>query len=240
MTAERQSKAIPEAQGIPAPGQYRAQLRFERLPAAYCHPERIARLLPDGLPTTFRDRLQGSERLSHRLSDQLAELFALEPCTSEDLATPEGRFAALEDEELESALRRVGAIWHARTIRKIILAERLRELVVWLGRDNHRAALRFIDLAPEEPPGSDDGSDDDAPDLQVLMGRIERDGLMAVNAWCRHQPAALAERLRLKLPPGPETDDEPPATHIDRGLLIVDRVVMSLPSPSETKAGDDG
>lgn len=230
MTAERHSPAIPRTRPE------RRRLRFERLPAAYCHPGRIGALLPEGLPASFRDRLQGSARLRLRLSALLAERFALSPLAADELATPEGRFALLEGDELESAVRRIGAIWHAKKIRKIILAEPLRRLIERLGRDNHRAALRFIDLAPED--GDETGGD--ITDVDTLLSWIERDGLIAVNAWRRHQPAALAERLRLKLPPCPDVDDEPPASHADRGLIIVDRVVMTLAGAPRAMADDHG
>lgn len=220
---------------------HRAQLRFERLPAAYCHPDRIATLLPDGLPVGFRDRLMGSTRLRLRLSSLLARRFRLAPCCAGDLDTPEGRFAQLEGEDLKSALLLAGAIWHARRIRKIILAEPLRHLIERLGRHNHRAALRFIDLAADDDAESAAGDDESAlPNVETLLGRIERDGLLAVNAWCHHQPAALAGRLRLKLPPCPEADDQPPASHQDRGLMIVDRVVTTLHAASRDMANDHG
>ena len=241
MTAEPRGGA-PAPRRSSGPGPHRAKLRFERMPAAYCHPERIAKLLPDGLPAGFRDRLIGSARLRHRLSSLLARRFRLAPCCAGELETPEGRFAQLEGEALNSALRCVGAIWHARKIRKIILAEPLRHLIEALGRDNHRAALGLIDLTAEDD-AADDGADADGPtppDVENLLGRIERDGLIAVNAWCHHQPAALAGRLKLKLPPCPEVDDQPPASHRDRGLMIVDCVVMTLPTKPQTKAGDHG
>lgn len=211
---------------------HRDRLRFERLPAAYCHPERIGAFLPEGLPANYRDRLSGSTRLRLRLSALLTRRFALSSLTLKDLATPEGRFAQLEGTALKDSLRKIGAIWQARNLRKIILKAPLRELVERLGRDNHRAALRFVDLAPE-PVSEPDAFSVDAPDIEKLMGWIERDGMIAVNAWCRHQPAALAQRLRLKLPPGPETDDEPPASYLDRGPKIVDRVIMLLPAAVE-------
>ncbi len=223
-------------------GSYRARLRFERLPAAYCHPERLAKLLPDGLPADFRDRLIGSTRLRLRLSFLLARWFQLAPCCAGELETPEGRFAQLEGAPLESVIRRIGAIWHARTVRKIILAEPLRQLIESLGRDNYQAALHFIDLAPEDD-AADQGADDDEQDLpnvEDLLGWIERDGLIAVNAWCRHQPAALAGRLRLKLPPCPEVDDKPPASHQDRGLMIVDCVVQTLLADTLETGNDHG
>lgn len=207
---------------------YRDRLRFERLPAAYCHPERLCSLLPQALPTSFRDRLARSARLRLRLSALLTRRFQLSPLESTSLATSAGRFAQLEGAALEDALRKIGAIWQARNIRKIILKAPLRELVERLGRDNHRAALRFIDLTPE--PASDrDAFSIETPDIDKLMAWIERDGLLAVNAWCRHQPAPLAERLLLKLPPGPEVDDTPPARYLDCSITIVDRVITSLP-----------
>ncbi|MEM7042315.1 MAG: SctK family type III secretion system sorting platform protein [Pseudomonadota bacterium] len=212
---------------IPTPRPLKARLRFERLPAAYCHPERIQRLLPDGLPAQFRDRLLASTRLRFRLSSILAERHALQACGPDMLATPAGRFAQLEGEVLQSALRRIGAIWHARTLRTFILAEPLRQLMDRLGRDNYQAALRSIDLAPETAPDeTDDG--DRSPDADRLVDLIERDGLIAVNAWCHQQPAALGARLKLKLRPCPEVDGEPPASLRELGPKIVDRVAMEI------------
>ncbi|MEM8948508.1 MAG: SctK family type III secretion system sorting platform protein [Pseudomonadota bacterium] len=212
------------------PGHHRARLRFERLPGVYCHPERIASLLPEGLPIGFRDRLIGSKRLRVRLSALLARRFRLAPCCAGDLDTPEGRLAQLEGEPLQNAIQQAGAIWHAKTIRKIILSEQLRRLIELLGRDNHRAALRFIDLAADDDGTRGPFGGDDQPPLDVekLLGRIERDGLVAVNAWCRHQPASIAGRLKLKLPPCPEADGDLSADHEELGLRIVDRVVMTL------------
>ena len=186
----------------------------------------------------------GSSRLRLRLSALLAIRFRLVPCCAGDLETPEARFAKLEGEALKNALKCVGAIWHARSIRQIILAEPLRQLIEGLGRDNHRAALRHIDLAAEDDAAAaGNGVDDDkqaSAEVDKLLDRIERDGLIAVNAWCHHQPAALAGRLRLKLPPCPEVDDEPPASHQDRGLMIVDRVVKTLPADISEMANDHG
>lgn len=207
----------------------RDRMRFERLPSAYCHPERLGRFLPESLPTSFRDRLVESARVRLRLSKWLTRRFNLSPLAPEDLATPEGRFAQLEGQALEDTLRRIGAIWQARNIRKIILKAPLRELVERLGRDNHRVALRLIELTPE--PASDrDAFSIETPDIDKLMAWIERDGRIAVNAWCRFQPAPLAERLRLKLPPGPEIDDVPPTRYLESSQTIVDRVIMSLPA----------
>lgn len=214
---------------------HRARFRFERLPATYCHPDRIGALLPEGLPASFQGRLLGSKRLRARLSSLLIERFQLGPCTADDLTTPEGRFATLEGDELEGLILGIGAVWHARTLRRIILAAELRELIGKLGRDNHKRALRFADLAPE-----DEGGGAEMPDIDSLMVMIRQAGVRAINAWSRHQPAALAARLRLKLPPGDEADAEPSEAQQERGLMIVDRVVMSLSANPEELVMRDG
>ncbi len=225
MTADRRPLATDDM------GPHRAHFRFQRLASAFCHPDRISALLPEGLPAGFRERLQGSGRLRPRLSALIERRFALAACQADDLLTPEGRFASLEGEALTSAILGVGAIWHAERIRRIILAEHLRRLVERLGRDNHRRALRLIDLAA--PDGGEAGEDE--PDLDVLFALIERDGIRAINAWCCLQAGAIAGRLRLKLPPGEDADGEPPAAFRERGAMIVDRVAISL-----TATSDDG
>lgn len=206
-------------------GPKRALLRFERLPAAYIHPERLSRCLPPNLPVKYRDQLLGAKRLRPRLSGLLTRRFNLPPCTAEELETPEGRFAQLEAAALDAAVRRIGAIWHARTIAAIILAASLKELIAWLGRDGHQEALRHGKLACV---GVDRDIIGDKPDIDLLCKAIERDGRHCVVAWCRHQPASLAERLLLKLPPIEDVDGKSLERFRGQGLLIADRVMMEM------------
>lgn len=213
---------------------HRARLRFERLPAAYCHPDHLAALLPDGLPAGFCAQLQHSVRLRHRLSLLLTRRFSLEPLAQNDLTTPEARFAQLEAADLAQALFLIGAILHARVIRKIILADPLRKLIERLGRDIYRAALRHIDLSPV-----DDDDQNDPADVDALLKRIDRDGLIAVRVWCQHQPAALAGRLKLKLPRCQKDDHVLSVSDPDHGQKIVDHVVRTFPPPFLNHRADD-
>ncbi|MGI9506683.1 MAG: SctK family type III secretion system sorting platform protein [Geminicoccaceae bacterium] len=217
-----------------ASGPYRERFRFERLPASYCHAERLRALLPEGLSSCMRDRRLQSPRLRHRLSMLLSERFSLSPLTADDLNTAAGRFARLEGEVLTRALRLAGAIWHAQSLRKIILAEPLRELIERLGRDDYRTALGAIDLSP-----AGDNGDEDI-DVDALMARIEQDGLLLINAWCHHQPRALGARLKLKLPPCPAVDDQPPASHCDLGEAVVNRVMTVLLADSNSEGDEHG
>ena len=217
-----------------ASGSHRERLRFERLQAAYCNGDRLQALLPDSLPSSLRDRLVQSPRLRHRLSTLLSERFAFSPLAADDLNTIAGRFAQLEDEALARALRLAGAIWHAQSLRKIILAEPLHELIERLGRDDYRTALGAIDLSP-----AGDNGDEDI-DVDALMARIEQDGLLLINAWCHHQPRALGARLKLKLPPCPAVDDQPPASHCDLGEAVVNRVMTVLLADSNSEGDEHG
>lgn len=200
-------------------------LRFERLPATYIHPDRLSGCLPANLPAKYRDRLLHAKRLRSRLSIVLTERFSLAPCVAEDLDTPEGRFARLEGTDLVEAIRRIGAMWHARTIAAIILADSVRELIAWLGRDGYRSALRHVKRASADVNNDVVG---EKPNIELLCQMIERDGERCVHVWCEHQPAFLAERLLLKLPPMAEIDDPSLEQFQDQGLLTTDRVIMEI------------
>lgn len=206
-------------------GPKRALLRFERLPAAYIHMHRLGDCLPGDLSAEYRDQLLQSKRLQLRLSGVLKKRFRLPPCVAEDLDTPEGRFAQLEGAALDGAIRRIGAVWHARSIAAIILADSLKELIAWLGRDGYRQALRHVSFASEVV---DEEVIGDKPNIELLCQMIERDGQRCVNAWCDQQPAFLARRLLLKLPPLADIDEQSLEQFQDQGLMIADRVIMEI------------
>ncbi len=202
-----------------------ALLRFERLPSAYAHPERLGACFPPGLPVELREKLLNSKRLQRRLSNHLRQHFDLRPCIAEDLATPEGRFVQLEGEALRAAIRQIGAIYHARTIAAIILAGPLKELIDWLGRDVYRKALRHAVLAPIGTDGDITGGQ---AQIEQLCRQIERDGQRCIEAWCRKLPASLGNRLLLKLLPAPADGDGDVDPFSEQGLAIVDRVMREM------------
>jgi hypothetical protein len=152
--------------------------------------------------------------------------FGLPPCVAEDLDTPEGRLAQLEGADLGRAVRRIGAVWHARTIAAIIIADSLKELISWLGREGYRGALRHVKLATADV--DHDVIGEDKPNIEMLCEMIERDGQHCVHAWCHHQPAFLAKRLLLKMPPMVEIDDQSLEQFREQGLLIADRVMTEI------------
>ncbi|MGI9437693.1 MAG: SctK family type III secretion system sorting platform protein, partial [Geminicoccaceae bacterium] len=215
----------------------RLQLKFERMPAAYIHPLRLGHCLPAELPEAFRDRLLHTPRLQQRLSALIAWKFTLPSggidqltSSSDPLPCAPARFAMLEGGALETATRSIGAIWHRQTIAKIILAEPLRRLTTWLGRDIYREALGYGACGNAET-GSDEHPFADTPDIQALCQAIERDGQRCVLAWSDRQPAALAARLRIKLPPDAEIDGEPARLFRSLGPAIVEHVIETMMGP---------
>lgn len=203
----------------------RALLRFERLPALYIHHDRLSQCLPRELSAKHRERLLNDKRLRSRLSKLLIQRFNLRPCALADLETPEGHFALLEGERLDEAIKRIGAIWHARTIAAIILASALKDLMSGLGRDIYRDALRDVDLAVG---GIDQDIIGETPNIDQLFQNIVRDGQRCIRAWCDHQPASLADRLILKLDLNADPDQDRLKQFQDRGLIITDRVMISM------------
>ena len=206
-------------------GPKRMLLRFDRLPGSYIHPERLSGCLPPGLPRTYLDRLMGMGRLKGRLSTVIERRFNLTPCTADDVETPAGRFARLEGRDLGAVVQRIGAIWHARSIAAVILAEPLKVLIDWLGRDGYRAALAHIELAQAEADKEIVG---DKPDIDRLCLTIMQDGERCISAWCQKQPASLGRRLALKLPPEADLDERWPEGFREKGAAIADRVMKDM------------
>jgi hypothetical protein len=61
------------------------------------------------------------------------------------------------------------------------------------------------------------------PAIEGIGARSIEDGLRCVAAWTRAQPAALGQRVRLKLAAHPALDEPPPAPFMDVGPPIVRR-----------------
>lgn len=206
-------------------GPTRALLRFERLPALYIHPDRLAQCLPQELRLKQRDRLLNTKRLGPRLSGLLMRRFELRPCSLHDFESSEGQFAQIEGEELALAIRRIGAIWHARSVAAIILARSLKDLVSRLGKETYREALRQADLAGAD---LDQGIAEGTPAIDRLSRNIDRDGQRCIRAWCEHQPISLAQRLILKLDPAADVEDDMQDRFRNRGVIVTDRVMMTM------------
>jgi hypothetical protein len=179
-----------------------AVLRFNLQPASYADPAQLAALWPDGLAAGQWPRLLAAPRLSSRLSRHLIERLgaAGEPCW--DFTPARRRLALLPATEIARLARFAGCFLNARAIAKVIARSAVQELRQRLGDDAYVFAVkRAAFLAPPERA--------DAPPPEA--GRIECDGFACFAHWLAGEPAAVAARLRLKLPP-PGIPELPPAT----------------------------
>ncbi len=108
------------------------------------------------------------------------------------LGAAQERVLGLDDEGLRRLALCAGAVRHARSVLHLLDGGALRAFVAALGPEPRAAALRWHDLAGGEVAAPGDGP------IEML---VARDGWRCLHAWCEAQPAALARRLALSLPP---------------------------------------
>ena len=103
------------------------------------------------------------------------------------------RLALLDVAVLRRIAVRAGALLHAAAIRRIVLRDRVIAVRALLGDDGHAFALKrapFLSLPMR------------VADTHDPAAVIERDGLSCLAAWLAREPEALAQRVRLRFPPG--------------------------------------
>lgn len=177
-----------------------AVLRFNLQPAGYADPERLAALWPDRLDAGQWRRLLAAPRLAGRLSRHLLERLGLEGESCWDFAPRRRRLALLPAGELTRIARFAGCFLHARAIARVIARGAVQELRQRLGDDAYLFAVkRATFLAPPETAQG-----------PVEPAAIEHGGFACLGHWLAGEPAAVAARLRLKLPP-PGIPERPPA-----------------------------
>ncbi|MGY3450528.1 SctK family type III secretion system sorting platform protein [Bradyrhizobium sp. USDA 4353] len=185
---------------------------FCRLPANYVHPQRLAACVPD-IPPALAERLRSVARLRSKLSDIVARHAGLEPCggcaANESAASwPLDRLMQLAD--------RAGAIWHAQSLRSIILGRTLAQVLAGFDADLRDVAIRHLALAPPDGPQI-------AP--ADLAQAIRSDGMHCLTAWIAELPACARSRLILKLPPDVSLASFVSTTHREHGRGIIDHLV---------------
>lgn len=120
--------------------------------------------------------------------------------------------------------QQAGAVWHARLILRAIDGVAVRDLVTVIGATLRLVAIRHAFLAPEEGRKTIEAeaqAEDEPADPHRLAERIAQDGLGCFAAWCDAQPAAVGQRLLLRLP-GPGIVPAPYRTH---GPAILDALL---------------
>lgn len=185
----------------------------ERRLARALPPERVLALLPSVLDPETVERLVASDRLAGRLSEHLRRQAGVPPLDPALLEAEDRALMLLDAEGLEQLQRMAGAIWHGQALKRIILAEPRRRMAELIGEDALAGAGRNVEVSPAIASPAEP---------EALAAAIDADGAACLEAWCRAQPAAIAERIRLKRDaeaPDP-TDD-----HLANGPAVIARAV---------------
>jgi hypothetical protein len=149
------------------------------------------------------------------LSKLISESYALRPSlAAETISDADQAIALTSQDRLIALVRRAGAIYWAKAIAGVVLAQQVRALHAQLSEKLCVFALGHQDLS---------GAKQTLEPLDGASRQIELDGLRCLGAWCDAQPADIGTRVRLRFPASPALDDPPEQPFGEIGPLIVRR-----------------
>jgi hypothetical protein len=188
---------------------------FIRRPAEWIDPLRLNACFDYRLSPELCGRLKQTPRLQNRLSKLISENYALGPSLAALKMSDVDRAIALTSQDhLIALVRRAGAIYWAKAIAGVVLAQQVKTLHAQLGEELYVFALGHQDLA---------GAKQQFEPLDGASAQIETDGLRCLGAWCRTQLDDTGKRVRLRLPASPALDDPPEPPFAEIGPSIVRR-----------------
>lgn len=188
---------------------------FMRQPGAYVEAARLAVCFDDQFSAELCGRMQGAPRLRDRLSALLCSHYALAAPVEEDALGDLDRSIALSSAaRFADLVRRAGAIYWANAIANVLLAERVGRLHQQLGESVCAFALANRDLS---------GPGEVLEPFAEAGALVARAGEDCLAAWSRTLCAAVAARVRLRLPPRAGRDGQGGADFARRGPAIVRR-----------------
>jgi len=187
---------------------------FMAWPVSYIDAGRLDGCFANRFGSELCGRLRASRRLRDRLSAIVGEHHALAAPVAADVCDDLDRAIALSSVEwLFDVTRRCGAIYWARAIAGVVRPAEVAALHREIDEALCGFALMHRELARAQ----------ELPAIEGIGAHSIEDGLRCVAAWTRAQPAALGQRVRLKLAAHPALDDPPPAPFMDVGPPIVRR-----------------
>ncbi len=172
-------------------------------------PGRVAASLALPVSAATRGRLIATPRLAPRLLGLIAQHEGLVPW-QDALIDPAARWLMrLDQAGLRYAGLAAGALWHARSLRNMIMAKPRTQLLEALGDAIYGFAVAHVELSAEETV---------VAEPEALLEAIGRDGLGCLAAWGEVLPEAAAPWFRLKLPADAPLPEERHRVH---GLVII-------------------
>ena len=179
---------------------------------AWAHPRRLAEWLGHGVDVELVGRMTLVPRLQARCSMLIGRRLGdvVQASATQALAL------SLDGLGVAGLMQQAGAVWHGRSIIRVIDGVDVRSLVGEIGPGLRMLAIRHAASAPLEVEPRTGGA---------LPAFIALDGLCCVIAWCLAQPGAIGRRLLLRLPHVAEPD----AKHRASGPSIVDALLAGEP-----------
>jgi hypothetical protein len=188
---------------------------FIRRPAEWIEPLRLNACFDNRCSPELCRRLKQTPRLQNRLSWLISENYELGPSLAALKMSDADRAIALtSQDDLIALVRRAGAIYSAKAIAGVVLAQQVKTLYAQLGEELYDFALKHQDLA---------GAKLQFEPLDTAGEQIEFDGLRCLSAWCHAQLDDTGKRVRLRLPASPALDDPPEQAFAEIGPSIVRR-----------------
>jgi YOP proteins translocation protein K (YscK) len=191
------------------------------MPAAYIHADRFPECIPD-IPAPLAIRLLGCARLQPNLSQLILEHYHLEECAAADFMDAPSHFCLLDAEQLRRVGELAGGIWHARSLRSIVLGRELATILADFDPQLHGLALENVDLSPEPERSLDPAA---------LAEAIRRDGMHCLSAFFASLSAPLRRRVLLRFPDGSPVGSLVSELHAALGPVIIDRIAGRVLMP---------
>ncbi len=181
---------------------------------SWAEPQRLAEWFGHGIDAELLIRITSFRRLASRCGRLIDD--RLGPFT----ASPEQqRMLSLDGLGLMGVAHQAGTIWHARTIVRVIDGPAVRGLLASIGSRLRSFAIAHVGSAPEATQ---------PVQIDALPAFIASDGLACLVAWCEVQPAAVGERLILRLGACAVADDR----HRVAGPAIIDTLLLCGTTPA--------
>jgi hypothetical protein len=172
------------------------------LPVLYIHPSRTSEWLPD-IPSSLVKKLIDTGRVHPRLSQIVTQHYQLEPLPpfTGDI---DHAIAMLDHGQLLEVVMAAGAIWHGRTLSRLIDKASLKAALSLFGERTYRLAVAEAEF---DPSSEADQTPTELPPKEMLF----EDGKLCFLTWLRCLPVSLSKRVELKFPPGMLTGSPSPA-----------------------------
>jgi hypothetical protein len=188
---------------------------FIRRPAEWVDPLRLNACFDNRFTPELCGRLKQTPRLQTKVSKLISGNYELGPSLAALKMSDADRAIALTSHDrLIALVRRAGAIYWAKAIAGVVLAQQVKTLYAQLGEELYVFALGHQDLA---------GAKQQFEPLDEASAQIELDGLHCLGAWCHAQLDDIGKRVRLRLPASPALDDPPEPPFAEIGPSIVRR-----------------